>query len=198
MSTNFNVKSAESTLYYDATAECIDMFGIPLKYIRANNKNLDSILGEFQHQVYDATEVYDIYGILENPTAFEGQDLYSKFGITIQDSCNIFVSDKTWQNLGFFPASGDIIYWIDANTALEVTRASRELEESGFYLGGRTAIAWKVITKKHTFDNDTFSTGIEKIDNTLQNIVTADNKIPTNIDNAINSILDDVEKSPWE
>lgn len=197
MATNFNVTSSESTLFYNATDEGINMFGIPLKYLRAVNKNKDEILGEFQHQIYDQSTVYDIYGMLENKISFDGGDLYSKFGIAMQDSMNIFVSGKTFDDLDFQPVAGDIVYWSASNAALEVIRADNETEESGFYTGG-TTMAWKLVTRKYTYDSDIFSTGIEKIDETIENLKLNDAEIPTQIDDAINSILDSDEKSPWE
>jgi len=110
---------------------------------------------------------------------------------------NIYVSDKTFVNLGFQPAVNDIVYWIDGKAALEITRASREQPETGFYVGGRQAIAWKLITHKYLFDNDKFDTGVEELDSAAS-ISDEDNIKITDIDDAIEDILNGAEKSPWE
>lgn len=195
---NFNVSLEESTLFYDSTHEAIGMFGTPLKYIKAENKEKDVILGEFKQQNYSSNNVYDIYGKFENVTSFEGENLYSKFGIFAQDSMNIYVSDKTFVDLGFTPKPNDILWWSDAGVALEVTRASKEQEESGFYLGGRKVVAYKLVTHKYIFDNDNFESGITELDDKANNIISADEIKKTNLDDSINDILDSNETSPWE
>lgn len=195
---NFNVSSAESNLFYNVADESIKLFGVPLKYIKAENQEKDSILGEFKQQNYTAANVYNIYGKFESVDGFaEPLDLYSKFGIQVQDSMEIFVSDKTFTDLGFTPLPNDIIYWIDGRAALEVTKANREMSNSGFYLGGRPAIYWKVSTRKYIFDNDTFSTGTN-LDNIMSNVTSADRISIADINTSINNILDSDESSPWE
>lgn len=199
---NFNVKLIESDLFINATDEAINHFGVPLVYIRAVNKNRDEILGEYQRQHYLAENVYELYGMFETFSSFEGElDLYSKFGIQVQENMHINISSKTFLDLGFQPMQNDLIYWNDGNSVFEVTFVSRDVDNTAaFFMGGKPhAMVWKLTAKKYVFDNDIVKTGISAIDDSIiASYIDSDKESAQEIDNAINNILDSEEKSPWE
>lgn len=198
---NWNIALADSDIFYNAVDEVISQFGMPLKYIRATNKNLDKILGEFQHQNYTADGVYDVYGTFSDLNPFnQDQELYSKFGIQISDTLSIFISDKLFKELGFNPSINDLIFWGDYNILYEVTRIDKDIDTSAKFMAGKpNALLWELSVNKYVYDNDTMQTGIEEIDNEMiQVTVDADDQKLVDIDVAIQTILDDTEKSPWD
>lgn len=198
---NFNMTMAQSKIFYDAYDESIRQFGVPFKYIVADNRNTDTILGECKQQNYVADNVYDIYGYFESLAAFEGeQDLYSKFGIRNDETMHIFISSKSMSALNLTPQIRDLIFWADPGYIFEVTYVSREVDDTAFFMGGKpNAIVWRLTTRKYIYDNDVFNTGIDKIDNQIIGAaVEGDNAKIDEIDLAINEILDNTESSPWE
>lgn len=201
MNYNWNMTLADTTIFYDAYDESISQFGVPFKYIVADNRNTDVLLGECKQQNYTASNVHDVYGYFESLAAFEGeQDLYSKFGIRNDETMHIYISSKAMAALGIQPNIRDIIFWADAGYMFEITYVSREVDDTAFFMGGKpNAIVYRLTTRKYIYDNDVFETGIDKIDNQIiDTAVQADNAKMDEIDLAINDILDNTENSPWE
>jgi hypothetical protein len=198
---NWNITLADSEIFYNAVDEVISQFGMPLKYIVATNKNLDKILGEFQHQNYTADGVYDVFGTFSDLNPFsQDQELYSKFGIQISDTLSIFISDKQFVELGISPNVNDLIFWGDYSILYEVTRIDKDVATSAKFMAGKpNALVWELSVNKYVYDNDTMQTGIEEIDNDMiQVTVDADDQKLVDIDDAIQTILDNTERSPWE
>ena len=83
----------EQDLVEDLTIEAIKIYGHNVKYLPANNANIDHTFGE--DPVRQFQESVDIEMYIKNVEGFEGEgDLMSKFGLQIRDSVTFTVARK--------------------------------------------------------------------------------------------------------
>lgn len=96
---NFNVNSApEYNLYKSFTAEIINLYGIPVKYLITEKINQDIIFGEHSHIKIDNSSVYELYMLPGENDQWGGDNaLFSKFGMQSLDSLTMFVSAESME-----------------------------------------------------------------------------------------------------
>ena len=164
------VKS-EQNLYEDLIIESLKIFGQDVFYIPRVLVNRDNILGEDPASSFDDAYLIEMY--IENIDGFEGSgDLYSKFGLEIQDDVTFVVSRKMWnQGIGKFstntinprPQEGDLIFLPMTNTFFEIDFVEHE---DPFYQLQKLP-TYKLRCTKFEYGDEKFDTGIAEIDDEI-------------------------------
>ncbi len=159
------VKS-EQNLYEDLIVESLKIFGQDVYYIPRTLVNRDNILNEDPSSKFD--DAYLIEAYIENVDGFEGSgDLYSKFGLEIQDEATFIISRKSWNHsVGLYeqkpkPNEGDLIFLPMTNAFFEITFIEHE---QPFYQLSNLPV-YKLSCARFEYSDEDFETGINEIDN---------------------------------
>lgn len=133
-SLNLNNKSADYELSGTLTAEVIDIFGLEVDLIPTDQVNIDNIFNETTVSTVDKEKIQKIMVKPENANSFDDDDdMLSKFGFTGMSSINLFVSNKSLDNIfediniEFTKLVGDIIR-LPSGKLFEVTNAKPQVE----------------------------------------------------------------------
>lgn len=118
MRMNLNDYDNEYEMFNEQTSEIIDMYGVPVTYIKSKNVNFDDIFGEYSHKKFDQVNVFkNIMVMPQNPEAYDvGMDfgnLFTKFGFLQGEVFHCFISKSTIERMGFtnfrIDGVGDIV-----------------------------------------------------------------------------------------
>jgi len=158
------VKS-EQNLYEDLIVESLKIYGQDVYYIPRTLVNRDSILNEDPSSKFDDAYLTEAY--IENVDGFEGSgDLYSKFGLEIQDEATFIISRKSWNHsVGLHegqakPREGDLIFLPMTNAFFEITFIEHE---QPFYQLSNLPV-YKLSCARFEYSDEEFETGISEID----------------------------------
>tara|TARA_Y100001937_G_scaffold19027_1_gene26245 strand:+ start:1682 stop:2614 length:933 start_codon:yes stop_codon:yes gene_type:complete len=158
------VKS-EQNLYEDLIVESLKIYGQDVYYIPRTLVNRDNILNEDPSSKFD--DAYLIEAYIENVDGFEGSgDLYSKFGLEIQDEATFIISRKIWnQYIGLHenstkPREGDLLFLPMTNAFFEINFVEHE---QPFYQLSNLPV-YKLSCAKFEYSDEEFETGVGEID----------------------------------
>tara|TARA_B100000902_G_C27244951_1_gene882094 strand:+ start:269 stop:1219 length:951 start_codon:yes stop_codon:yes gene_type:complete len=159
---------SEQNLYEDLIIESLKIYGQDVYYIPRVLVNRDNILGEDPASKFDDAYLIEMY--IENTEGFEGSgDLYSKFGLDIQDDVKFIVSKRMWnQGIGKFssnvisprPQEGDLIFLPMTNKFFEISFVEHE---QPFYQLQNLPV-YKLTCSLFEYSDEQIETGIEEID----------------------------------
>ena len=159
---------SEQNLYEDLIIESLKIYGQDVYYIPRVLVNRDNILGEDPASKFDDAYLIEMY--IENTEGFEGSgDLYSKFGLDIQDDVKFIVSKRMWnQGIGKFssnvisprPQEGDLIFLPMTNKFFEISFVEHE---QPFYQLQNLPV-YQLTASLFQYADEDFDTGIDVID----------------------------------
>lgn len=95
MAWNLNNKPRDYVLSGRLTNELIDMYGLQVRFYKANLVRSDNVFNESQHISLETDNAFDVFVYPENPGAFESDDILSKFGMMSMSTTNLFISAKS-------------------------------------------------------------------------------------------------------
>lgn len=156
----YKTNTNEQKLVRDFTSESIQIYGQDVYYVVRGIETEDYLFTE--DTLSSFTDKYLIEMYLEDFDGFEGDDIISKFGYSIQDrmlfNCSV---DRFREEVPLnMPNEGDLIYLPLANALFEIKFVE---DEKAFYPTG-TLPAFKISCELFRYDNQDFETGIEEID----------------------------------
>lgn len=129
---NYNIDEApEYDLNAELIDECINLYGVPTKFLVVQKLNSDdSIFGDYSSIKTDGTKIFDIFMMPENSDSWDsGGYNFSEFGMLNNDSCTVFVSKNSVQNiieLDFKELYGNLVV-MPNNKIMEVTDVQFEV-----------------------------------------------------------------------
>jgi len=155
---DFGQVQLEQDLYEDVIIEALQIYGHDMKYIPRDIANIDQLLGEDTASKFK--DAYTIEMYVENLESFEGQELFQKFGVNIQDEGTLVVSRKRWnEELAAHdpalirPREGDLV-WVNITKSLfEITFV--EHEEPFYQLNGLPV--YKLRVSLFNYNSEAFS-----------------------------------------
>ncbi|WP_298751786.1 hypothetical protein [uncultured Arcobacter sp.] len=158
---NFFDNNQEYDLYNNMSAECVDLYGAPVKYLPRTLVNPDYILGEDTLSQFN--QAIDMKLYLESYTEFAGQnDLYGKFGFQVDDRQTWTAQIDYVDNLlGGKPQVSDLIYFEFADKIMEIKHI--EDEHTAFYIFGKKMV-YKFDVVEFEYSHEDFNTGNTDID----------------------------------
>jgi len=160
--------ATEQHLYEDLVVESLRMYGHECYYLPRNVIEEDTILGEDIQSVYG--DAYSVEMYIENVEGFEGEgDLFSKFGVQINDQATFVLSLRSWERFisldgnlatSLRPNEGDIIFFPMSGSVFEIRFVEHE---NPFYQVGKLFV-FKMQCELFEYSGEDFDTGIESID----------------------------------
>lgn len=164
----FNLYSGnanEQDLVQSLVTECIQQYGMDLKYLPRESGNFDYLFKEDPLASFNT--VYTIEMYLVNVDQWEGDgDLLSKFGIQITDRGTLAVSAARFaEEIPSLqkPREGDLIYFPLANTLFEIRFVE---DEQQFYPVGRVP-QYVLTIEAYQYSNEEFNTGDDTLDDMI-------------------------------
>lgn len=129
---NYNINAApEYDLNTDLIDECINLYGVPTKFLVVQKLNSDDIVfGDYSSIKTDNSKIFDVYMMPENSDSWDsGGYNFSEFSLINTDSTTVFVSKNSVQNiieLEFKELYGNLVV-MPNNKIMEVTDVQFEV-----------------------------------------------------------------------
>lgn len=138
---NFNIGSAghdgEYNLFKSQTQELINLYGVNVKYLIVEKVNKDFIFGEYSHIKVDGDSAFEMFMLPSETEAWNGGDLFGKFGLQNLDTMNMFIGvddmEKIHPNIvnkegkGWDGIIGNLVVFPN-NKIMEITAFKHEVE----------------------------------------------------------------------
>ena len=160
--------SSEQLLIEDLIIESLKIYGHDVYYLPRTLVNEDTIFDE--DTLSQFTQAYPLEMYLENIEGFEGQDLFSKFGIEFRDQATFVLARRRWQELvvssgGIFtqdtrPSEGDLLYFPKTSSLFEIKLV--EFSDP-FYQAGKLYI-FRLQCELFEYSSEVIDTGVEALD----------------------------------
>ena len=127
---NFN-ENPEYDLNTELIDECINLYGVQTKFLVVQKLNSDdTIFGDYSSIKTDNSKIFDVFMMPENSDSWDsGGYNFSEFGMLNNDSCTVFVSKNSVQNiieLDFKELYGNLVI-MPNNKIMEVTDVQFEV-----------------------------------------------------------------------
>lgn len=194
--------SVDIQLFKDIYEEGVYLYGSDIVYIRTTNDQLEPIFGE--HLAKRLESGTPLRAFIEQTEGWEGLgDTFSKYGLRNSDDFTMHMAKVTFEDLGWVPKVGDVIYHVTAKRLWEVEWIKDDLAPTSFMPLGKY-IAYSIGCKTYKHDHATASEEIladdnlhiERITNTLFGTDGAGDQtttpmIQTELDNHNTKIQDD-------
>lgn len=159
---NFFNNNQEWDLYNNCADESIESFGIQTLYLLKKYRHDDKLFGETAGTFFNSENSFEITMYLEDPISFGEDEMYSKFGLTINNRMNLFVQKERLINtIGDEPFFGDLIYVPMFNRVFEIVNPE---EKNTFFLFGRL-MTYALRCELMKYNQETFDTGVDELDN---------------------------------
>lgn len=175
MSTNFYFQSgntsgttSEQRLIEDLIVESLKIYGHDLNYMPRTLVNEDKIFDEDTLSKF--TQSYPLEMYLENVNGYDGDDLFTKFGIEIRDQATFVVSRRRWEEMVFTsggdfqldtrPAEGDLLYFGKTRSIFEIKQVQFA---DPFYQAGKLYV-YKLVCELFEYSTEIIQTGVEGAD----------------------------------
>ena len=150
----------EQNLAEDLVIESIQFSGMDMKYLPRTDVDVDYLYSEDLSQAFNESYIIEMY--LINVEGFGGGDLFSGFGLEINDTATFTVSKRrfTEETDAVRPKEGDLLYMPMTESLLEIKYVE---PESPFYQHGKTYV-WELKCELYQYNNEEISTGDFDID----------------------------------
>lgn len=187
---------SEKSLYFDLAAECVDIHGLDIYYIRNDLVNVDDFYGE--DRIPNLTNATKITVMLTNAReGTMGEAIFSKFGFQDKTTISFTIAIKEWYakfTAGSRPNEGDILYvpsfgqW-GASDFYKLTFVDKSALGGYFPLGDKKTFT--IEAEKWAYSSEKLDTGNAEID-AAELEVTLDTTIAPNL---ANEALNDTAQS---
>jgi len=146
---NKQLPTADLELFKDLFEEGVQLTGDPIIYIRKDYNEIEHAFGE--HLIETLKESYNLYAYIEQTEGWEGEELFSKFGLRSQEEMVCHIPKNSFFDLGFQPKIGDLIFHVTSKKLWEVEHP-RDDEAYTFHpLGAHVAFIFDC--KAYRFDH---------------------------------------------
>jgi len=150
----------EQNLIEDLTIEAIKIHGMELYYLPREMIRKDDFFGEAPYSRFGTFKMIEMY--MDTTTAFEGGDMFTKFGFEIRDSVKFTVSRKRFKRETGMdrPMEGDLLFLPLNNGLFEIKFVEHE---NPFYQLGKR-LTFQLTCELFQYSEEKMETGIPEID----------------------------------
>jgi len=158
----------EQRLYEDLVNECVKQWGIDSFYLpRTSQSSVDLIFGDDPTSKFD--EAYPVEVYVKNVDNFEGQEMFSKFGLEIQHQMRFLVTTRAFKarvpSTYSRPREGDLLWLTNFQALFEIKFVN---QEHFFYaFGNKNFYGFELICERFRYSNETVDSGIVEIDDAV-------------------------------
>jgi len=169
---NFNSK-AEQRLYEDLIGETVKIWGIDSFYIpRSSESEVDLIFGDDPTKVFGAAYPVEVY--VKNVDSFDGQELFSKFGLEIQNQISFLMPTRAFKarvpSDYQRPREGDLLWLTNFEALFEIKHTNQQFFFYAF--GNQNFYGFELICERFRYSNEKVTTGILEIDAAIDSVST--------------------------
>ena len=159
--------STEQHLYEDLVVESLRFYGHDVYYLPREIVEEDKILGEDIQSTFGDSYQVEMY--LDNVEGFEGEDLFSKFGVQVQEEATFTLALRTWERFisldsnlatSLRPNEGDLIYFPLSGSLFEIRYVE---DQNPFFQIGKLFV-FKLKCTLFEYSGEDFDTDITNID----------------------------------
>jgi hypothetical protein len=166
----------EQRLYEDLINEVVKQRGIDCYYLprTSSSADIDLIFGDDPTKKFDEAYPVEIY--IQTVDEFEGGELFSKFGLEVKKQARFLIPNRAYtKNVPSTysrPREGDLIWMTNFKSLFEIKFVE---EEYFFYTFGQKdhQYGFSVICEKYRYADEKITTGVESLDDSVNNMVTA-------------------------
>jgi hypothetical protein len=168
---NYN-STAEQRLYNDLINETIQIYGIDSMYIpRSTESAVDLIFGDDPTKSFEAAYPVEVY--VKNVDNFEGQELFSKFGLEIQHQIRFLMTTDAFKrrvpSTYSRPREGDLLWLTNFQALFEIKFVN---QQHFFYaFGNKNFYGFELVCERFRYSNETVQTGITEIDDAADSVI---------------------------
>jgi len=156
----------EWDLYNKLADEAIESYGIQCLYMPRKSKKVDMLFGEDVGSYFNNETAFEITMYLEDPLSFGEDEQYSKFGITVNNRCTLFVQqDRLREAISGEPFFGDLIYIPMFHRLFEVMNPEEKISH---FLFGRL-MTYGIKCELIKYSQEKIEVGETEIDNLYGN-----------------------------
>ena len=150
----------EQNLIEDLTIEAIKIHGMEMYYLPREMIRRDDFFGDAPYSRFSTFKMIEMY--MDTTTAFEGGDMFTKFGFEIRDSVKFTVSRKRFKRETGMdrPMEGDLLFLPLNNGLFEIKFVEHE---NPFYQLGKR-LTFQLTCELFQYSEEKMETGIPEID----------------------------------
>lgn len=176
---------SEQRLHEDLIIEAIQIHGLDVYYLPRTIIEKEKILND--EVLSKFKDAYEIEMYVKDADGFGGEDLLSRFGLTIKDEITFVVAKRRWEDLVKYPHNlleskmpheGDLIYFPLSKSLFEI----RFVEDEAQFYPLKNLPIFELRCEAFTYENQRIETGLEDID-----------KIPNKHASIINALVTTTE-----
>lgn len=159
--------STEQHLYEDLVVEALRMYGHNVYYLPREIVEEDTILGEDVQSTFG--DAYEVEMYLDNVEGFEGEDLFSRFGVQTQEEATFTLALRTWERFisldsnlvtSLRPNEGDLIHFPMSGSLFEI----RYVEDANPFFQLGKLFVFKLKCTLFEYSGEDFDTGVDAVD----------------------------------
>lgn len=151
----------EADLLESLMNEVVEKYGIPSKYLPANRRNVDQLLGDNLDTAFDTA--YDIVLLTPEVNGYVSTEfMFNKFGLTDRDEITFTIVQTQFDEIvGHAPEVGDLIFPSPINRIYEI----KFVEDEGdtFLTLGRF-FTYQLMCRVWVYSHEDLVTGLDDID----------------------------------
>jgi len=158
----------EQRLYNDLINETIQIWGIDSMYIpRSSESHVDLIFGDDPTKEFEAAYPVEVY--IKNVDNFEGNELFSKFGLEIQHQIRFLMTTDAFArrvpSTYSRPREGDLLWLTNFQALFEIKFVN---QQHFFYaFGQKNFYGFELVCERFRYNNENVDTGITEIDDAI-------------------------------
>ena len=164
---NFDSKP-EQELYNSLINETIQIWGIDSFYLpRSSGSSTDLIFGDDPTKKFSASYPVEVY--IKNVDNFEGQELFSKFGLEVQHQIRFLMTTDAFKrrvpSSYDRPREGDLLWLTNFQALFEIKFVN---QQHFFYaFGQKKFYGYELVCERFRYSNEDVTTGITEIDDAV-------------------------------
>lgn len=164
---NYSAKG-EQRLYEDLINETIKIWGIDAYFLpRTSQSTLDLIYGEDPVKKFDESYPVEVY--VKNVDNFEGNEMFSKFGIEIQHQVRFIVSTRAYKARVppkySRPREGDLMWLTNFQALFEIKFVN---QQHFFYaFGNQNFYGFELICERFRYSDELIESGVIELDDAV-------------------------------
>lgn len=164
---NYSAKG-EQRLYEDLINETIKIWGIDAYFLpRTSQSTVDLIYGEDPVKKFDESYPVEVY--VKNVDNFEGNELFSKFGIEIQHQIRFIVSTRSYKarvpSKYSRPREGDLMWLTNFQALFEIKFVN---QQHFFYaFGNQNFYGFELICERFRYSDELIESGVIELDDAV-------------------------------
>jgi len=172
---NYNAKN-EQELYEELIGEVVQTWGIDTFYLpRTSESSFDLIYGDDPTKLYASHYPIEMY--IKNVDQFEGEDLFTKFGIEVRKQVRLIVPNRAFKkqvpSTYTRPREGDLVWMTNFRALFEI----KFVNEENFYyaFGSNHLYGYELICEKFIYSDEVIDVGVDEISKKVDSIITSYN-----------------------